>query len=276
MPDTTILAALLAGAAAIACLAFASGELREMARVTLFGSENRDAKGTDFVPERDIPSMTGKVVLITGASGDLGRQTAVELARHGRPKRIYVADLPRDENLKRSIIERIGREAYVKDPQREKGEEQKGETEVHFLNLDLTSFDSIKACASEFLRKEERLDLLILNAGIIRVAAGKTREGIETHFGLNYLGHALLAKLLVPTMVRMVQKTSVEEARVVVVSSEGHAMAPKEGIQFERLKSDCADLVSLPYLPPPRMHAILFANTYFPFRGMRNDTGKAN
>ncbi|KAJ8129330.1 hypothetical protein O1611_g4302 [Lasiodiplodia mahajangana] len=69
-------------------------QLMEMARVTLFGSRNT-GNGASFEPARDIPSLAGKVVLITGAVGDLGRSTAVELARYGRPACIYVADLPR-------------------------------------------------------------------------------------------------------------------------------------------------------------------------------------
>ena len=73
-------------------------EIREMARVTLFGSHN-SIKGAAFEPKRDIPSLAGKVVLITGAAGDLGRNTAIQLARYsyGRPARLYIADLPHDD-----------------------------------------------------------------------------------------------------------------------------------------------------------------------------------
>ncbi len=86
-------------------------EIREMARVTLFGSRNTN-KGAAFEPGRDIPSLAGKVVLITGAAGDLGRNTAIQLARNGRPARIYVAGLPRDDNAKTAVALSITHEAY--------------------------------------------------------------------------------------------------------------------------------------------------------------------
>ncbi|KAJ4359941.1 uncharacterized protein N0V89_000500 [Didymosphaeria variabile] len=224
-----------AGIVVVIASSFIMPEFREMAKVTLFGSGNKG--GATFSPEKDIPSLAGKVVLITGAAGDLGRQTAIELAKYGRPARIYVADLPRDEAQKKAVVDRISREAY---------DDQAGEntttpsTEMRFIDLDLTSFDSVRACAAEFAAKEERLDILVLNAGIIRVAKGTTKEGYEVHFGLNYLGHALLAKLLVPSLENTAKQGA--EPRVVVVSSEGHAMAPKGGIQFDKLKSECASM----------------------------------
>jgi NAD(P)-dependent dehydrogenase (short-subunit alcohol dehydrogenase family) len=222
-----------------------------MAKVTLFGSGNKG--GATFAPAKDIPSLAGKVILITGAAGDLGRQTAIELAKYGRPARIYVADLPRGEAEKKAVVDRITREAYETN-----GEEKSTgtpRTEVRFIDLDLTSFESVRACASEFAAQEERLDILFLNAGIIRVAKGTTKEGYEVHFGLNYLGHALLAKLLIPTL----EKTAAQgaEPRMVVVSSEGHAMAPKGGIQFAKLQSECAAMVFDPLPPYPSLHKAL-------------------
>lgn len=212
-------------------------QLMDMARVTLFGSRNDD--GVSFNPATDIPSLKGKVVLITGAAGDLGRQMAVELARYGRPARIYIADLPCDDDTKKALLDRIDREAYGVSQS-----EGAINTVFRFLDLDLTSFESVRGCAAEFASKEKRLDILVLNAGIIRVALGTTKEGYEVHFGLNYLGHALLSRLLLPIMLPTSQQQEGADVRLVVVSSEGHAMAPKGGIQFERLKTDCADMVS--------------------------------
>ncbi|KAK6063983.1 short chain dehydrogenase [Seiridium cupressi] len=216
-------------------------ELLEMARVTLFGSRNDAShdKGS-FDPSRDIPSLAGKIVLVTGGSGDLGRQTTIELARHGRPARIYIADLPRSDNAKKDLVDQITREAYEDGEPSLEGFEVPTRTELRFLDLDLTSLESVRACAAEFIAREERLDILILNAGIIRVALGTTREGYEIHLGLNYLGHALLSRLLVPTLVRTAEQHP--DVRIVAVSSEGHAMAPKGGIQFDRLKTECSEM----------------------------------
>ncbi|KAI0435979.1 NAD(P)-binding protein [Xylaria telfairii] len=207
-----------------------------MLRVTLFGSRNTASNGTTFEPARDVPSLAGKVVLVTGAAGDLGRQTAVELARHGRPARIYIADLPLHQSAKTALIDRVIHEAY--------GDTGHGNsptrTVVRFLDLDLTSFASVRACATEFISQEDRLDLLVLNAGVIRVPPLLTSEGYELHFGLNYLGHALLTRLLLPRLQHTVQLS--KDVRVVVISSEGHTVAPADGIQYTRLKTSCSEM----------------------------------
>jgi retinol dehydrogenase 12 len=160
---------------AIAVLSYATPEeFREMARMTLFGSRN-DAScdgGYAFDPASNIPSLANKVILITGAAGDLGRQAAVELARYGRPARIYVADLPRSSTTEREeLLDRIAQEAYG-DIESKHDVPTSPRTEIRFLYLDLTSLESIRKCAVEFAAQEDRLDLLILNAGIISTKMG--------------------------------------------------------------------------------------------------------
>ncbi len=73
--------------------------------------------------------------------------------------------------------------------------------------------------------------------------------GYEITFGINFLGHALLTKLLNPILLSTASQPGAD-VRIVVVSSEGHALAPREGIVFEKLKSSCDDLVRT--APPPR------------------------
>lgn len=213
-------------------------DLRNMMR--MMGSR---IGGQSFEPTRDIPSLESKVILVTGAAGGIGRVTATQLARYGRPDSVYVADLPPpDEATKRALVDGITQEAH------DNASPKDGKkTETRFLDLDLGSFESIQRCAAEFVAREERLDLLILNAGIIRVATGRTREGYESHFGINYLGHALLIKLLMPVMLRTAEAHG-GRPRIVIVSSEGWAMAPKGGVLFEKVRTDCADLVNFSHL----------------------------
>jgi NAD(P)-dependent dehydrogenase (short-subunit alcohol dehydrogenase family) len=218
-------------------------ELGDMIRVTLFGSRN-DALNGDappFDPTHDIPSLAGKVVLITGGAGGLGRQTAIELARYGRPASIYIADLARDKNRQQELIKYVEHEAYENQQHAMQVDEPR--TDIKFLELDLGSFDSIRSCATNFVTQEQRLDILFLNAGVIRVPPLTTVEGYEIHFGINYLGHALLSRLLLPTLLRTVQQQSGADVRVVVLSSEGLVMAPKEGIDFDKVRTDCASMV---------------------------------
>ncbi|RYO88814.1 hypothetical protein DL762_003531 [Monosporascus cannonballus] len=203
-----LLFTLIIGLMIIITLTIVMTEFREMARVTLFGSPNNASRGsgaTAFEPARDIRSLVGKVVLITGAAGDLGRQTAIELARYGRLARIYVADLPRDDDTKKALARQITYEAYG-DSQSDM-EVAGPHTEIRFLELDLSSLETVRKCAADFVaQKKKRLDILILNAGIIRMRPGETRKGYEIHFGINYLGHALLSRLLVPKMLLTTQQ----------------------------------------------------------------------
>jgi len=194
-------------------------------KVSLFGSSNATTK--NFTPSKDIPSLSDRVLLITGAAGDLGRQTAIDLASYGRPSQIFIADLPRpDEGA--SALEAI-RSALPEDA--------RNAVTLTYLPLDLSSFASIRSAASKFLSASPRLDTLILNAGIMPVTPGTTTEGYEITFGVNYLGHALLTRLLTPTMLSTAK--SQPDVRIVIVASEGHGMAPKGGVQYSSLKTPC-------------------------------------
>lgn len=99
---------------------------------------------------------------------------------------------------------------------------------VHFLPLDLASFESVKAAARTILAENDRLDVLINNAGIMAAPPGTTKEGYEVHFGTNYLSHCLLTQLLMPLMQRTASRHDVQRGsvRVVHVTSGAYALAP--------------------------------------------------
>ena len=197
------------------------------ARITLFASGNQ--RGVAFDPARDVPDLTGKVILVTGGAGDLGKQVAIEFAPHS-PARIYIADLPRADDGA-SVIRDI-RDAVS----------DEHAPPIRYLAMDLSSFESVKAAAARFCESEDRLDIAVLNAGIMRVRPGTTTEGYEIAFGINYLGHALLTKLLMPTLLRTAELPGAD-VRVVAVSSEGHSLAPKGGILFDKLKGPSEEIV---------------------------------
>jgi NAD(P)-dependent dehydrogenase (short-subunit alcohol dehydrogenase family) len=223
----TTITALTTLAVAIALKMVDFQALIQGARVTLFASGNK--RGVAFDAARDIPSLAGKVILVTGGAGDLGKQVAIDLARH-HPARIYIADLPRadgGEPVLRAIRDAVADE----------------HAPVRYLPVDLASFESVKAAVAQFRTAEDRLDIAVLNAGIMRVASGTTAEGYEITFGINYLGHALLTRLLMPMLLATAELPGAD-VRVVAVSSEGHVMAPKGGIVFDKLKGPCEDIVS--------------------------------
>ncbi|KAE8349569.1 hypothetical protein BDV28DRAFT_163504 [Aspergillus coremiiformis] len=196
-------------------------------------------RGISFDPSRDIPSLDGKVILITGGNAGLGKQAALELARHN-PSQIWIA--ARNTSKASAAITEI--------------QTQSRAVSVEFLELDLTSFDSIKKAAHIFTTWAPRLDILMLNAGVMGLPPGHTREGYETLFGTNHVGHALLFKLLTPLLLK---SASDADVRVVVTSSHGHKFVPKGGVQFESLMTTGAGISVARRYGQSKLANVLFA-----------------
>lgn len=144
---------------------------------------------------------SGKVALVTGASSGLGRATAFELARLGAS----VVLLCREETRGRAALDAI-RSAT-------------GNSRLALRIADLSSQEAIRRFAGEFLRDEKRLDVLVHNAGVYRLARHETPDGIEETLAVNHLGPFLLTHLLRPLL------STTQGARLVVVSSDAHAHA---------------------------------------------------
>ncbi len=89
---------------------------------------------------------------------------------------------------------------------------------VEALQLDLASLASVREAALQLQASHDRLDLLINNAGIMAVPAGRTAEGFELQFGTNHLGHFALTGLLLERLL------ATPDSRVVTISSGGHRM----------------------------------------------------
>ncbi|KAF2745808.1 retinol dehydrogenase 12 [Sporormia fimetaria CBS 119925] len=169
-----------------------------------------------FVPARDIPDLSGKVILVTGGNTGLGKATITYLASHS-PSKIYLA--ARTASKATSAISDI--KSTIPDAQ------------IEHLPLDLTSFASISSAASTFKSRETRLDILINNAGVMATPYTLTSDGYEIQLGTNHMGHALLTKLLLPTMLSTAQLPG-SDVRIVNVSSMGHYGAPSGGIIFSQ------------------------------------------
>ena len=108
---------------------------------------------------------------------------------------------------------------------------------VKFVELDLTDFASIKKAADEVTNSTERLDILMNNAGIMATPPSLTKNGYEIQFGTNHMGHALLTRLLLPTMEKTA-KVPGADVRIVNLTSIGHNWPAKGGICFDELKTD--------------------------------------
>lgn len=123
---------------------------------------------------------------------------------------------------------------------------------IQFIHCDLASLASVQQAAHTFLQREKkrvgeagqpRLDLLILNAGIMATPAGLTEDGYEVQFGTNHLGHFLLSKILLPTLLASTKLPNAD-VRVISMSSLAHIFTlPWRGIPFDSLQS------SMPWSP---------------------------
>ncbi|OCK76117.1 NAD(P)-binding protein [Lepidopterella palustris CBS 459.81] len=182
---------------------------------------NIGKKSVSFKPERDIPPLDGKVILVTGGNIGLGKQCVLEYARH-RPAQIWLAT--RNLDKAKAAVEGIQKQLPSPAP-------------IKLLEMDLSSLESVKKAASTFSAESDRLDILMLNAGIMAAPPGLTKDGYELQFGTNYVGHALLAKLLLPVLEKTASGPGAD-VRIIMLSSHGHMYAPKpEGIRFDTLKT---------------------------------------
>lgn len=111
------------------------------------------------------------------------------------------------------------------------------EVEIIWLPLDLASIKSIRNAAEQFNAQSHRLDILVLNAGVMSLPPGETEIGHEIQLGTNHTGHFLLTKLLLPALLRTAEEPD-SDVRVVSLSSVGHNLAPSFDtiMNQERLK----------------------------------------
>ena len=134
----------------------------------------------------DLPDMTGRTAVITGASGGIGLITARELARVGARVILAVRDTAKGDAVARTFP---------------------GETEVR--QLDVASLESVRAFARAWTGE---IDILVNNAGIMQVPLSYTADGFESQTATNYLGPFALTNLLLPHVTD----------RVVTISSQLH------------------------------------------------------
>lgn len=177
-----------------------------------------------FSPDKDIPDLTGKVMIVTGGNSGLGKESIIQLGKHA-PREIIMA--ARSEKKAREAIKEI--EAEVPG------------IKLSFLPLDLSSFESIEKAAASVIQRYDRLDVLLNNAGLMGVSPSLTQDGYEMQFGSNHMGPALFTKLLLP-LLEKTSKLPKSDVRVVQLSSDAHQFAPKEGILFPTLKTTQAEL----------------------------------
>jgi NAD(P)-dependent dehydrogenase (short-subunit alcohol dehydrogenase family) len=145
---------------------------------------------------KDIPDQSGRLAVVTGANSGLGLVTARELARSGAAVVLAARNTPKGEQAAASINEAVPG------------------ADVRVQELDLADLGSVRSFAETL--DSDRLDLLINNAGLMAPPRRLTKDGFESQFGTNHLGHFALTGLLMPRLL------AASEPRVVTVSSTAH------------------------------------------------------
>ncbi|KAJ3504852.1 hypothetical protein NMY22_g17784 [Coprinellus aureogranulatus] len=176
---------------------------------------------TSFDPEKDVVDLKGKVIIVTGGNAGIGFATVRHLLR-AKASKVYLA--ARDEGRAKDAIKRLNDEGL--------GKEGSG-SEVIWHKLDLSDPAKVKISAEEFMKREDRLDVLINNAGgVVPVDIGK--EGVNNLHLVNYIGPYIFTKTLLPLLKKTAQEPD-SDVRIVNVASKVHYQVPS-GVQFKSLE----------------------------------------
>ncbi|ANM66152.1 NAD(P)-binding Rossmann-fold superfamily protein [Arabidopsis thaliana] len=162
---------------------------------------------------------TGLTAIVTGASSGIGEETTRVLALRG----VHVVMAVRNTDSGNQVRDKILKEI----PQ----------AKIDVMKLDLSSMASVRSFASEYQSLDLPLNLLINNAGIMACPFLLSSDNIELQFATNHLGHFLLTNLLLERMKKTASESN-REGRIVIVSSEGHRFAYREGVQFDKINDE--------------------------------------
>jgi NAD(P)-dependent dehydrogenase (short-subunit alcohol dehydrogenase family) len=148
--------------------------------------------------EKNLPDLTGKVIIITGANSGTGFAAAKFMSAKGAT----VVMACRNPDKANKALQSI--------------KNDNAESKLDFIQLDLGSLASIKRFSEEFKQKYPSLDILINNAGMCQTPEIKTEDGFEMQIGVNHLGHFALTGHLMDHLVKT------KDSRVVTMSSMNH------------------------------------------------------
>lgn len=154
--------------------------------------------------KKDIRDLTGKVAIVTGGNSGIGYETSLALAENYATVILAVRNL----NKGHEAVDKIKREFP--------------NANVHVLKLDLNDLESIKEFAEDFRKKFRSLSILINNAGVLMPPKKETKDGFESQFGINYLGHFALTGLLLDLIIKT------PDSRVISLGSlSAHSIKPE-------------------------------------------------
>jgi NAD(P)-dependent dehydrogenase (short-subunit alcohol dehydrogenase family) len=160
----------------------------------------------------DIPDVTGKTMVVTGANSGLGLVCARELARRGAEVVLACRTATKGEDTRRAILADVP------------------SARLRALPLELAELASVRSFARAVKAEYSRLDLLMNNAGVMNTPKARTADGFELQLGTNHLGHFALTCELLDLLI------ATPGSRVVTVSSSAHRAGSIDfdDLMFER------------------------------------------
>ncbi|SEJ45019.1 SDR family NAD(P)-dependent oxidoreductase [Demequina mangrovi] len=144
----------------------------------------------------DIPDLTGRVAVVTGANGGLGLVCTRELARRGAHVVMAARDPEKTDDARAAVLAEVP------------------EASLETVPIDLASQASVREAAASIAERHDAVDLLLANAGVMAMPERRSEDGFEMQLAVNHLGHwtltdALLPRLLAAPAARIVTTTSI-------------------------------------------------------------------
>jgi len=172
--------------------------------------------------------LSGRTILLTGCNSGIGKETLRVLANRGA----HVIAAARTLEKAQAACNEVG-----------------GETTP--VACELSEPASVQACAAQIIALGRPLDAIICNAGIMALPTLNQKFGYELQFFTNHIGHFMLVTSLLDSLAA--------QGRVVMVSSDAHHRAPREGIQFDNLTGE-REYGALANYGQSKLANLLFAN----------------
>lgn len=155
--------------------------------------------------------MHDKIILITGSTDGIGKQTALRLARTGATIIIHGRNKDKCNKTRDEIINETGND------------------KVDCLTADISTRQGTESLAAAFLQKYERLDVLINNAGVFMKERKLTADGLEMTFAVNHMSYFIVTHKLLPVLMKS------SPSRIINVSSIAHQNGR---IHFDNLQGE--------------------------------------
>ncbi len=173
----------------------------------------RNPAAPDIEPVPDDVRIDGETCLVTGANSGLGRSAAIELARRGG--RMILACRPGHDG----VVEEIKRES--------------GSVSVELIDVDLADLRSVHRCCDELRDRGVRIDIALMNAGLMTPAARRSAQGYDEMFAVHFLANRVMIDRWLSDGVVVPAIPGGDPPRIVFVSSEAHRSSA--AIDFDRL-----------------------------------------